>query len=274
MAILELNDAIARTAATYDFFKASATIEAVGILSTPIYFAGRPAAATANGAAIAGVALANTTTPVAGSFPIKQPSAPGERIYITRFNVCSNLAFSAMLVDRLWHNDNISETTTTGQTVNSVAWPPRDLLDSTCGSGVMVGIEVSTDTTNAGAITNTTMTYTNDRGVSSRTATISTFPATALAGTFVRFELQSGDTGVQSIQTLTLGTSYGGGAIHLVAFRPITHIFMQSNTQIGVGDIISGGFASAASGAVLYPVLIPIANTTLNISGSLSYAIG
>lgn len=275
MPITNLNDAIAKTVATYDFFRNGVTNAGPGILNTPIYTTGRPAAATANGEAIAGAALSSTTAvPIAGSIPIIQPSVPGERIYITRYNICANLAAGSFLADRLWHNDNISETTTTGQTVNSVAWPDRDLLDSSCGSGVIVGIEVSTATTNVSAITNTTLTYTNDRGVGSRTATISSFPPTAQAGTFVRFELQSGDTGVQSIQTLTLGTSYGGGAIHLVAFRPITHIFMQSNTQIGVGDIISGGFPSVPSGAVLYPIQIPISTAGLILSGSLSYAIG
>lgn len=275
MPITTLNDAIAKTVATYDFFKTGAAMEAAGICYVPIYTAGRPGPALANGAALAGSSLTNTdSTPITGSFPIKQPSSPEERIYITRLQTCSNLAHSVLLCDRLWHNDSIAETTTTGQTINSVAWPSRDLLNSPCGSGVMVGIEVSTATTNVSAVTNTTLTYTNDRGVGSRTATISSFPATAVAGVFVPFELQSGDTGIQSIQTLTLGTSYGGGTIHLVAYRPVAQVFMQSNTQIGVGDIISGGFPNLPSGAVLYPIVMPIATTALNISGSLSYAIG
>jgi hypothetical protein len=275
MPITNLNSAIAQTMGSYDWFKATLTPEAAGILVTPFYTAGRPNAAAANGLAIAGSALANTgSATIAGSFPVIQPSTTDGRIYITRFTVCGNIGFSAILADRLWHNDSIAETTTTPQLMTTPTWPPRDLLNSTCGSGVMVGIEVSTATTNAGAVVNTTLTYTNDRGVNSRTATISSFPATAVAGTIVPFELQSGDTGVQSIQSVTLGTSYGGGTIHLVAYRPITQVFMQSNTQIGVGDILTGGFPNVASGAVLFPILMPIATTALTISGQLSYAVG
>jgi hypothetical protein len=123
-------------------------------------------------------------------------------------------------------------TTTTAQTVNSVAFPARDLNGSANGEQVFVGILVATATTNGAAVTNTTMSYTNSAGTAGRTATISSFPATAVAGTFVPFQLAAGDSGVRSIQTVTLGTSYGGGAIHIVAYRSLA---MVPNTVVNIG---------------------------------------
>jgi hypothetical protein len=88
----------------------------------------------------------------------------------------------------------------------------------------MVGIEVRTATTNAAAVLNATLDYTNSAGTPGRTGTIlptTGIPATAVAGTFIPFMLAAGDAGIRSIQNITLGTSLGAGAIHLVAYRVI-----------------------------------------------------
>jgi hypothetical protein len=134
-----------------------------------------------------------------------------------------------MVADRLWHNTGLTVTTTTAQTVNSVAWPARDRNGSTNGEGVMIGLEVTTATTNASAITNMTMSYTNQDGTAGRTATVPSFAATAVAGYIAIFNLAAGDTGVRSIQSITFGTSLGGGAVQLMAFRPVTFIPMPDN---------------------------------------------
>jgi hypothetical protein len=68
------------------------------------------------------------------------------------------------------------------------------------------------------------MTYTNSLGSSGKTATMASYPATAQAGTVVPFPLSAGDVGVQSIQTLPLGTSYVSGTIHLVAYRHVATV--------------------------------------------------
>ena len=220
MAITTLDGLIANLLPPQHVYKAAFTGEAAGLLHSSLYLAGRPGAGVANGLGLGGAAL----TSYAGQIPF--PAAVGgENIHLAGLTLSQAGAIGgALLVDRLWHNDTIAETTTTGQTITSATWPARDENGSTNGVGVMVGIEVSTATTNAGAVTNTTLTYTNDAGTGSRTATIASFPATAVAGTFVPFLLAAGDTGVRSIQTLTLGTSYGGGTIHLVAYRVIAFI--------------------------------------------------
>lgn len=48
---------------------------------------------------------------------------------------------------------------------------------------------------------------------------MTSFPATAVAGTLVPFQLQAGDVGIRSVQSITLGTSYVAGTISLIGYR-------------------------------------------------------
>jgi hypothetical protein len=214
MAITTRDGVLAGSRPPEDFLKVGTTMEAVGVQHSFFYTTGRPGAATAPSPGIAGAAL----TTYAGQIPFTNPVSGNT--YIARLQASASVAGSLILYDRLWHNSGIAVTTTTSQTVNSATWPARDANAATNGAGILVGIEVSTATTNAGAVTNTTMSYTDQDGNSGATATISSFPATAVAGTFVPFQLAAGDTGVRSIQSITLGTSYGAGAISVrIALR-------------------------------------------------------
>lgn len=202
-----------------DVVKAAVTAEAAGQYHSTFYMAGRPGAATAPSPGLAGAAL----TSYAGQIPF--PAAVGgESIYLSRFEVvqAANVG-TVLLCDRLWHNSGIGITTTTAQTVNSVAFPARDKNGTTNGDGVMVGLEFSAASTNA-AVSNTTMSYTNEAGTSGRTATLPTTPASIAAGTILPFMLAAGDRGVRSIQSLTLGTTYTTGTARLVAYRQIAAI--------------------------------------------------
>lgn len=220
MAITSLDTLIAGLIAPVDVLKTSATGEAAGELFSSFYTAGSPGAAAAPSPGIAGLAL----TSYAGQLTF--PAAVASQYpYLAGLDVEQGGGVgSVWLCDRLWHNSGIAVTTTTSQTVNSVTWAPRDRAASTDGDGILVGIEVSTATTNGSAVTNTTLSYTNSASTAGRTATIASFPATAVAGTFVPFNLAAGDKGIQSIASITLGTSYGGGAIHLVAYRLIARV--------------------------------------------------
>jgi hypothetical protein len=90
------------------------------------------------------------------------------------------------------------------------------------------------------------------------------FPATAVAGTLVPFQLATGDRGVQSVQSVTLGTSYVAGAISLLLFRIVeANPCLLANT---------GGNATAVTknvklhnGVCLIPVVIPTTTTAQTI---------
>lgn len=268
MAITTLDGVIAGMRPPEDFLKVGTTMEAVGVMHSFFYATGRPGAAVAPSPGLAGAAL----TTYAGQIPWTNPGAGNS--YLARLAYSASTAGCILLMDRLWHNSGFAMATLTAQTINSVAWPARDRNGATLGDNVLVGIEVSTATTNAGAITNTTMSYTNQAGTAGRTATIASFPATAVAGTFVPFQLAAGDTGVRSIQTVTLGTSYVAGAIHLVAYRVLARVeCIIGNTGMAI-DPLTSGFVRLYDNTVPYLVWLPTVTTATNVAGSLTVAQG
>lgn len=268
MAITTLDGVIAGLQPPTSVLKIGGTMEAIGVLHSLFYTAGIPGAAVAPSPGLAGAAL----TTYAGQIPWSNPVSGNA--YLARMNSSGSLAGTISLYDRLWHNSGIVVTTTTAQTVNSVAWPARDRAGSTNGDGVLVGIEVSTATTNAAAITNTTMSYTNSAGTAGRTATIASYPATAVAGTFVPFSLQAGDVGVRSIQSITLGTSYVAGTIHLVAYRPIVSSGLPVPNVSTPLDPLTSGFPRLYSDSVPFIVWRPTATTAVTVATEILFAHG
>jgi hypothetical protein len=248
------------------YLKVGATMEAAGVPHSLFYTSGMPGAATANAQALGGVALTTGCATCSGQMPFQNPGSGNS--YLARLSATCTTNGTLILADRLWHNDTIAETTTTGQTITSATWPARDIDASTNGNGVLVAIEVSTATTNGAAIANTTLTYTNQAGTGSRTATITSFPATAVAGTFIPFQFQAGDTGARSIQTLTLGTTYGGGTIHLVAYRIIGQVECIANVGAAI-DAVSGGLPRLFNDTVPFLIFIPSATTATTIQGQM-----
>ncbi len=270
MAITTMDGVLAGMRAPEPFLKTSVTGEAIGGFHSTAYMAGRPGAMVAPTPDLAGAAL----TTYAGQIPF--PAAVGgQSIYLSRLSgsQAGNIG-AIILADRLWHNSGFTQATTTAETVNSAAFPARDRNGSTNGVGVQVALEVSTATTNASAITNTTMSYTNEAGTAGRTATIASFPATAVAGTFVPFNLQAGDNGVRSIQSLTKGTSYGGGTMHLVAYRTV---LMLPTPLANLGyavDGISGGLPLMYDNSVPFLTCQLVGTSAGICAGTISYAQG
>jgi hypothetical protein len=75
-------------------------------------------------------------------------------------------------------------------------------------------------------ITNTTISYTDQDGNAGATGTFAAAvgwqaPATPLIGTWMPFQLAAGDSGIRSVQSITLGTSYVSGTLSLILYRPL-----------------------------------------------------
>ena len=272
MAILTLDDAIAGAKPPVHFMKQTGTMEAAGQFHSLFYTAGLPGAASAPTPGVAGEAL----TSVDGQLAFPDPTGDDEaRLF--RLEMAAQGSGTLLLCDRLWHNSGLAPATTTAQSVNSVTFPARDRDGLTAGTDVLVGIEVRVATTNAGAITNTTMSYTNSAGTDTRTATMTSFPATSVAGTFVPFLLAEGDQGVQSIQSVTLGTSYapsGSPAIHLVAYRVLARIGCTTANIAANVDAITGGFPKLHADTVPFLVWVPTATTNTQVQGQFIQTIG
>lgn len=272
-AITSLDGVVAGMRPPLEVLKVGATMEAVGVKHSFFYTTGTPGAAAAPSPGINGAAL----TTYAGQVPFTNPGSGNT--YLARFAAAGSVAGRAFLYDRLWHNSGIVVTTTTAQTFTTPTWPARDVSGSTDGVGVMCAIEVSTATTNASAITNTTLSYTDQSGNTGNTATISSFPATAVAGTFVPFQLAAGDTGIRAITAassggITLGTSYGGGAIHLVCYRHLAELELPIANTGNAVDAITSGFPRLYDNTVPFLVWLPTATTAVTLTGSIVYTQG
>lgn len=228
--------------------------------------AGAPGAGTWD-TTLAGVAVTSN----AGQIPWTNPGAGNS--YIARFQAMSTLASGTLLlVDRLWHNGGFTITTTTAQTVNSAAFPARDVDASINGKGVMVGIEVSAAC--GAAAPAPTLTYTNEAGTGSRTASL-WFPTanSPVAGSFFPFGLQAGDLGVKSIQSLTLNTSWVSGTINLVAYRVLAALELVQGQSNAI-DALSSGFPRLFDNTTLQLIFIPGATTATVITGQAVWSQG
>jgi hypothetical protein len=272
-AITSLDGVVAGMRPPLEVLKVGAIMEAVGVRHSFFYTTGAPGAAAAPSPGINGAAL----TTYAGQVPFTNPVSGNT--YLARFSAAASVAGRVFLYDRLWHNSGIAVATTTLQAITTPTWPARDVDGSTNGVGVMCAIEVSTATTNAGAIANTTLNYTDQSGNTGNVATITSFPATAVAGTFVPFQLASGDTGIRAITAasgggITLGTSYGGGAIHLVCYRFIAELELPIANTGNAVDAITSGFPRLYDNTVPFLVWLPTATTAVTVSGAIVFTQG
>jgi hypothetical protein len=257
----------------YDLYKVGGTMEAAGVWHSLFYSSGSPGAAVAPSPGIAGAAL----TSYAGQIPFSNP-ANGLETNLMRLSGSATQPGKLILVDRLWHNSGINITTTTAQTVNSVAWPSRcppasGRTPDAFGRGVMIGLEASA-AIGGGAVTNTIISYTDEAGNAGATGTMASWPATAAAGTFVPFQLAAGDIGVRSVQSLTLGTTYTSGTVHLVAYRKIAELPMPlANVGYAI-DIITSGNPLLFNDSVLCLLWHAAGTTAVTFNGTITFTQG
>ena len=267
MAITTLDGALAGMKPPTYFSKAVTGTLVAGRPFSPFYLAGVPGAATAPSPGLAGAAL----TTYAGQLPI--PAASGNT-HLARFSgVSSAQAGVLLLCDRLWHNSGFTITSTGAQTINSAAWPARDMNGSTNGVGVILGVEISSAT---GAGTPTiTVSYTNDANTSGRTGTNSVATvATSAAGTFYPIGLAAGDTGVRSVQTLTLSATWTSGTMHLVAYRVLASLELGAAGLPNAIDALTSGMPRCYDNTVPFLVFIPQTTTTTLLTGTAVFTQG
>jgi len=193
---------------------------------------------------------ATYTAPVNGQLPHTDPGG-GLNTNLARLHF-SHLSGTpggwVMLCDRIWDNGNIDVTSTTSQTIASPTWPSRDATGGTGGTGVFLAVDVSV--TVVGAATPTfTLGYTNQAGTASRSGAniFATVGAPAAGSTFL-IGLQAGDTGVRSVQSITLSNAWTSGTINVVAYRPLTMLQLLAN--FGSGDCLTGCFPRIYNGSV------------------------
>jgi hypothetical protein len=269
MAITTLAGALAGLQDPRRFNKAAASVS-----STPPYktlWAVAPEAGSYS-AALNGVAL---SAPQTGQIPWRDPPsgntylAGGRGVYNTGGAGRGHL----LVLDRLWHNGGYTITSTAAQNSTTPAWPARDINGSTNGEGVLIALEVSAQ---VGAATPTmTLSYTNSGGTAGRTAVTTTGAnsGASTSGMYI-FGLDAGDTGVRSVQSLTLSASWISGTINLVAFRLLAAIPFGIEAKSSRFDPLATGFCRMYDGSVPYLALAVSASNATAMQGELSFAQG
>lgn len=268
MAITTLDGAIAGMKPAEFYAKAASGTLVAGRMFSPFYLAGTPGAAVAPTPGLAGAAL----TSYAGQIPIPAPSGD---THLARLGIASSAQSGIVLLcDRLWHNSGIVVTTTTAQTINSVAWPTgRDKNGGNLGEGVYIGMEVSTATSAGASVVS--ISYTNQAGTAGRTGNANpAYAATSAAGSFYMFTLQAGDTGVQSVQSFTSTVSMTSGVVHLVAYRVMGQVDLPAAGASGVIDPVTGGLPREYNNTVPFLLYMPQTTSSTQLTGSVIHTQG
>jgi hypothetical protein len=209
---------------SYTFMKTGTAPEAAANWYCTSKDGGFPGAWAPGTPGLSGRATDGTGVGDTGCIPIKNPAVGAN--YLTALEMAASVNHTHQFFDVLWVNSGLVVTTTTAQTVNSATLPARDINGTTNGEGCMIAMLFVAAATNAAAIANATVSYTNSDGTAGRTATLSAIagsqiPATPVIGTLVWFNLAAGDKGVRSIQSVTLGTSLVTGTVSMMITRDL-----------------------------------------------------
>lgn len=195
-----------------------------------------------------------------------------------RFNTSGAGGMAVCVIDLLNHHNGMSGIVTTEQTTNLVGTPASTaaLTRYTDGEGVMIGLVIYT--TVGTTATTVTVRYTNSSGVGNRTSTATTFGGTGFreANILIPIPLQAGDTGVRSVEGVTVTATTGtAGSFGVSLFKPLGMYALNDATGTMPIDAVSTGgvtgqLALAHADACL--TLIGFGQTTQSINGTLLLA--
>lgn len=269
MAITTLDGALAGMTYPIDFIQGPTGVLVAGRPHSLFLTPGYPGAGTAPSMGITGAAI---TAPLAGNLPFTNPSSGNT--YLARLQAAATQPGTLMLIDRLWHNSGLTMTIATEQVfTSSVDIPPRDANGLALGEQVFGAVEVYT-ATGAGVPT-LTLKYTNDAGVSGKTA-VNVMPtvASSIAGTFYPIGLAAGDRGIRRAESLTLSATWTSGAIGVVLYRVLARLELTVAQIPNAIDALTGGFPRMFDNTCPQLVFQPQTTTTSIISGQAIYTQG
>lgn len=168
-------------------------------------------------------------------------AASGKQLWLTGVETVGTQSGTFVLYDRLYHIRGLSGSVNTVQAVGGV--PTRNVG----GEGNQIWLEIHS----AIGTTATTVTanYTNMDGLAGQVT-----PATAIGGTglreaerLIRLPLADGDTGVRSVQSITLAASTAGtGDFGVLIIKQLTRGFIEGAATMALRDLLSGIPATVA----------------------------
>ncbi len=197
MTIASESDLYAALAGSQDLrcFKNSVTAVA-GRLMSLWRATGQPEQGSIPGAA----AVCTKATSGSNSF---SNAGAGKTLYLLNVGGAVNTVASTLtIMDRLVASGGLSGVVATAQTVNTPALTRR-----TSGARNRIFLEWYTAT--GGTAVTVTASYTNQDGTAGKTTGTISLPATVIAGSMFELPLAADDSGVQSVQTVTLSATTG-----------------------------------------------------------------
>lgn len=238
--------------------KASLTGQTAGRPMSMFRVAGTPSS-TAPPPSVAGSALSSATQ---GALPLVNNGGGAARNYIGQTSFWSTGSGVWTLCDRLVETAGLSGVVTTAQTVGSVALPAR----ATGATDAELWLECYT--TLGATATSATVAYTSQSGTAGRVATvIGGIPATWAAGQMIPCALQAGDTGVQSVQSVTLAAStLTAGSFGVTLLRVYTDQGLANNSGSVLGWAETG-LPQLPNDACLAHMCVPNSATSPQVIG-------
>lgn len=171
-----------------------------------------------------------------------------------------------IVCDRLSHQGGLAGNVTGAQTTNL---PTAALTRYTSGEGVWLGLTIQTAI--GSTATTVSAEYTNQAGTGSRNTPLVQIGGTGFngLGRFILLPLESGDTGVRSVESVTLTASTGTlGSIGVVLFKPLYTICVDSTSGIlSASGFITGntcgGIAKVEDDACLFTCCVSVSNNAI-----------
>lgn len=204
------------------------------------------------------------TAATIGALPLVDPSG-GASAYLSRFTGLVEQAGAIVLFDLLSAQGGISATAAGAQTSNL---PTAALTrGDTTGAGVEGWLVISTTFT-AGART-ITVSYTNQAGTSGRSGTVD-IPATgADAHCMFPVGLQSGDTGIRSIQSATISSTLAAGVYGFHLLRRLATSLSPAGWDGDQQDVWQLGLTPIEAGTCFFPVALLASTSACLVEGEM-----
>lgn len=181
--------------------------------------------------------VATCTKATSGAVPFTNPTG-GRQLWMQSFGVTLNTQGGVLLYDRLLQIGGLSGTTTTAQNVQSGSGV--SLSRYTSGQGNQIGVEIFTQV--GATATTITASYTNQDGTASRTTVAVAFGGTGSreAQRIIWLPLADGDTGVRSVETVTvLATTGTAGNFGVFIAHPLVQTGLGSDGAALI-DLLTG----------------------------------
>jgi len=201
------------------------------------------------------VALDNTSLGALG----QKNSTAVQRI--ASIKCASSFRQIVIIADRLSHQGSLVGNVNTTQTTNL---PTAAITRYTSGVGVWAGIEIYSQI--GVSATTFVMSYTNQNGDPGRTTKLCWIGGSSYrnAGRLLIPGLQTGDTGVRSVESVTLTASTGtAGAMGVVLFKPLLMLPIDGVSPVQNWNALIGlnQFVEVLPNACLFLIQIPFTNS-------------